>query len=333
MLDSIDNFTKPNITNFLKKDENNAEITLEPLERGFGHTLGNAFRRILLSCIPGCAITEARISGILHEFTYKNGVYEDIIEILLNLSNIKIKMENQNYVELNLSKKGPCTIYASDFTLPDNIKIFNPDHIIANIDTCTDLSIDIKVLKSHGYKTKAEFETITNELHNWLQLDAFFSPVEKVTYKIENTKFKNKINLDKLIIDISTNGTITALAAIKAAAKILTNQLSAFIYFETSPKEKSILDGKKINPNFFKTINSLNLTVRATNCLKAKNIKYIGDLIQKSETDLLKTPNFGKKSLAEIKNILSTMNLSLEMLIDDWNIIKNEYINKNKILI
>ncbi|HFL8819419.1 MAG TPA: DNA-directed RNA polymerase subunit alpha [Candidatus Azoamicus sp. OHIO2] len=330
MFELIDSFIKPRIASFIEFDKNNAEIIIEPLEKGFGHTLGNAFRRILLSSIPGCAVTAAKISGVLHEFACKNGIYEDMIDILLNLSNIKFQIENQTDIELSLSKKGPCVVYGSDFVLPHNVKIINPDIIIANVDIYGDLEITIRVMKNYGYKTKPENDHINEDLTNWLHLDSFFSPVEKVTYRVENTKFENKTNLDKLIILVSTNGTINALDAIKVAAKILINQLSIFIDFDSIKKEKTILDEKKINPNFFKTINSLNLTVRSANCLKAENIQYIGDLIQKSETELLKTPNFGKKSLAEIKNILSSMNLSLGMLIDDWNKIKDEYINKNK---
>jgi DNA-directed RNA polymerase subunit alpha len=332
MFDIIDEFIKPNVVNFIEIDKNNAEITIEPLERGFGHTLGNTFRRILLSSVPGCAVTEAKISGVLHEFTYKHGVYEDAINILLNLSNMKFKMDNQNIIELGLSKKGPCIVYAADFLLPNNIQVINPDYIIANVDVCGDLGIDIRISKNFGYKAKPEADIINDSLNNWIHLDAFFSPIEKVTYKVENSKLGNKLNLEKLTIFVNTNGTISALDAIKITAKILTNQLSIFMDFDTPKKEKNILDDKKINPNFFKTINSLNLTVRSANCLKAENIYYIGDLIQKSESELLKTPNLGKKSLAEIKNILATMNLSLGMLIGDWGNIKDAYINKNKIL-
>ena len=251
MLDSKNDFLKPSAVNFIEIDKNNAEIIIEPLERGFGHTLGNAFRRILLSSVPGCAVTSVKISGVLHEFTYKGGIYEDIIDIMLNLSNIKFKMENQTEIELSLTKQGPCIVHASDFILPSNVEILNPDHIIAHIDICGDLGIDIKVIKSYGYKTKIDNEITKEDLNNWLHLDTFFSPIEKVTYKVENTKFENKINLDKLTFFISTNGTITALEAIKVAAKILITQLSIFVDFESIKEEKTILDKKKIWINFF----------------------------------------------------------------------------------
>lgn len=333
MFDIINNFVKPSITSFNEINKNNAEIVIEPLERGLGHTLGNSFRRTLLSSIPGCAVIAAKISGILHEFTHKRGVYEDSIDILLNLSKIKFIIENNTEIELSLSKKGPCVIYASDFILPENVKIINKKHIIANIDICGDIIIDIKVIKSYGYKTRNENTTLLNtDNDNWLYLDAFFSPIEKVTYKVENTKFDNKNDLDKLIMSIQTNETISALDAVKGSAKILINQLSAFVDFETMKKEQDLLTEKKVNPIFFKTIHSLNLTVRSANCLKGENIHYIGDLIQKSEAELLKMPNLGKKSLTEIKNVLSSINLSLGMLIEDWDIIKIEYINKNKFL-
>lgn len=329
-LNIINNFIISSVTNITEINKNNVEITIEPLERGLGNTLGNAFRRTLLSLVPGCSVVAARISGVKHEFTYKDGVYEDIVEILLNLSKIKFQLDKQNEIEINVSKKGPCTVYASDFLLNENVKIINPEHIIANLDNENDINIDIKILKSYGYKTKNEHDIINTETNNWIYLDSFFSPVENVTYKIEDHKNENKKNLEKLIMSIKTDGTITALDSLKLSAQILINQMSTFIDFESIKKEKENIIEKKINQNLFKTINSLNLTVRSTNCLKAENIQYIGDLIQKSENELLKTPNLGKKSLTEIKNIISSMNLSLGSMIEDWEKIKEEYINKNK---
>lgn len=329
-LNIINNFIVPSVTNVTEINKNDVEITIEPLERGLGNTLGNAFRRTLLSLIPGCSVVAARISGVKHEFTYKDGVYEDIVDILLNLSKIKFQLDKQNEIEINVSKKGPCTVYASDFLLNENVKIINPEHIVTNLDNDNDINIDIKILKSYGYKTKNEHEIINTESNNWIYLDSFFSPIENITYKIEDYKNENQKNLEKLIMSIKTDGTITALDSLKLSAQILINQLSIFIDFESIKKEKENIIEKKINQNLFKTINSLNLTVRSTNCLKAENIQYIGDLIQKSEYELLRTPNLGKKSLTEIKNIITSMNLSLGSTIDDWEKIKEDHINKNK---
>ncbi len=329
MKNITNNFLKPNITKIIEKDET-YEITIEPFERGFGHTIGNAFRRIMLSSIPGSAVTEVKISGVTHEFDYQNGIYEDIMDILLNIKNINFKIENKNNVELNLSKNGPCTIYADDFALPDYVQICNPKQIITHVNDSSTISIDIRVTKSHGYIIRTDKDIFKDELNGWLPIDAFFSPVTSVSYKVESTKLENKSehNVDKLIMSIKTNGSITPLNAFKLAAKILSEQISGFIDFDVIKKEENRIEETKINPDFFKSISSLNLTARATNCLKAENIEYIGDLIQKNEIDLLKTPNLGKKSLIEIKKILASMNLSLGMLIEDWINIKNEYINK-----
>ena len=330
MNSSYDNFLKSSITKISHKDDT-SEITIEPLERGFGHTLGNAFRRILLSSIPGAAITEVKISEVSHEFAHQKGIYEDVMDILLNLKNINFQLNLKDAIELNLSKNGPCTVYASDFTVPEHVKICNPEQFITNIDASGSISIDIKVIKSHGYIMRTDKDIYKDDLGDWLPLDVFFSPVASVTYKVEDTKLdhRNDHNVDKLIMSIQTNGSITAIDALKGAAKILVEQMSNFIDIDMVKKEQNILEKKKINQDFFKSINSLNLTVRSANCLKAENIEYIGDLIQKNEMDLLKTPNLGKKSLIEIKTILASMNLSLGMLIEDWISIKNEYFNTN----
>lgn len=331
MNNPTDNFLKPHITKVTEKNDI-SEIIIEPLERGFGHTIGNAFRRILLSSIPGAAVTEVKISSVLHEFDHKNGVYEDVMDILLNIKNIHFKLDIKNEIELNLSKNGPCMVYAEDFTLPDYVKICNPKQFITNIDSSGSISIDIKIIKHHGYIIRTDNDIFKDDLNGWLPLDVFFSPVISATYKVEDAKLENKSNnsdVDRLIMSIKTNGSITPIDALKTAAKILVNQMSNFVDFNTIKKEQNIFEKKKINPDFFKSINSLNLTVRSANCLRAENIEYIGDLIQKNEIDLLKTPNLGKKSLTEIKTILASMNLSLGMLIEDWISIKNEYFNIN----
>ncbi len=331
MFDLVDNFLKPKIVSVSEFNKNNIEMIIEPLDIGFGHTLGNAFRRVLLSSMPGCAVTAVKISGILHEFAFKRGVYEDVMEILLNLSGISFKMTKQNEIQLSLSKKGPCIIYASDFILPKNVEIINPDHVIANIDECGDLGIDIYVVKSFGYRTKFDTDGNIDNSSGWLKVDAFFSPIDRVTYEVENINFKNKLNVDRLKLNIRTNGTITGIDALKISSKILINQLLVFADFDKFDFKKKDVQKKIINQNLFKTINNLNLTVRSTNCLKTENIIYIGDLVQKTELNLLKTPNLGKKSLTEIKNILFNMDLFLGMEIANWKEIKDDY-NKNKFI-
>jgi len=330
MSDFLDSFLKPKLVDVVELESNKIKVVVEPLERGFGHTLGNALRRIMLSSMPGAAVVEARISGVLHEFLSKNGVYEDIMDLLLNLSGICFKLENRESVELSLSKKGPCKVFASDFVLPSDVKIINPKYVIANIDSSGDLGIDIRVLKDRGYKSVLHrYDYIKKDLIGWLPLDACFSPVNKVSYKVENTRVKNRTDLDKLIIFIETNGTITASEALHWSSKILSDQLSVFINFEREAVNDRQFVKDNINPELFKFVDSLELTVRSANCLKAENIHYIGDLVQKSEADLLKTPNLGKKSLMEIKDILHGKGLYLGYKDDSWLKFKDNDKNKD----
>lgn len=322
-------FLKPKIVDVIEVDKNSIKITIEPLEKGFGETLGYILRRVLLSYIPGCAVVEAKISGIPHEYVTKDGIYEDIIDILLNLSKIYFKLDDKTEVELSLNKKGPCKILASDFILPTGVEIANPDHLIATLDSSGSLGLDIKVLKSHGHRIGINKSDINKkDLLGWIQLDAFFSPIEKVSYKVESTRVKNRANLDKLIIFMSTNGSIKASEALHISAKLLSEHLSIFINFENEKFKKETAVKSNIDLNLFKTIDSLELTVRSANCLKSENIYYVGDLIQKSEFELLKMPNLGKKSLTEIKNVLLKHNLNLGSKIENWLEIKNEYKNK-----
>ncbi|HIH2763186.1 MAG TPA: DNA-directed RNA polymerase subunit alpha [Candidatus Azoamicus sp.] len=326
----INEFLKPKIVDVIEIDKNTIKITIEPLEKGFGETLGYILRRVLLSYIPGCAVVEAKISGIPHEYVTKDGVYEDIIDILLNLSGIYFKLDDKTEIELSLNKKGPCKILASDFILPHGVEIINPDHLIATLDSSGNLGLDIKVLKSHGHRIGINKSDLNKkDLLGWLQLDAFFSPIEKVSYKVENTRVKNRANLDKLIIFMSTNGSIKASEALHISAKLLSEHLSIFINFENEKFQKNPVVKSNIDLNLFKTIDSLELTVRSANCLKSENIYYIGDLIQKTEIELLKMPNLGKKSLTEIKNVLLKHNLNLGSKIENWSEIKNEYKNKD----
>lgn len=331
MSNFLDNFLKPKLVDISETEPNKLKIVIEPLEKGFGHTIGNALRRVMLSALPGSAITEARISGVLHEFAIKDGMYEDVIDMLINLSNVHFKLEERDSAELSLSKKGPCKILASDFAVPDDIKIANPNFVIANIDYSGDLNLDVRVLKSKGCRlVLSKNNQIKKNLDGWFPLDAFFSPVNKVNFKIESTKTKSKIELDKLIIFVETNGTITASEALHWSSKILTEQLAVFIKFDKKEIEEQKTLKESINPELFKTVESLELTVRSANCLKSENIKYVGDLIQKTESELLKTPNFGKKSLSEIKDLLSSKGLSLGTKDDAWIKFKNENNENNE---
>jgi DNA-directed RNA polymerase subunit alpha len=298
-----------------------AKITLEPLERGFGHTLGTTLRRILLSSMPGAAIVEAKIDGVLHEYGTIPGVQEDVIEILLNLKNVAIKLHGRSEVTLKLSKEGPGPVYAGDIALEHDVEIVNPELVIAHLNETGALNMTVKVVLGRGYQAASsrgygseEGKSAIGVLH----LDASFSPVQRVAYTVENARVEQRTNLDKLVIDLETNGTLDPEEAIRRTATILQQQLAPFVDLKSSPIAKESSEQQSINPIFVRPVDDLELTVRSANCLKAESIFYIGDLVQRTETDLLKTPNLGKKSLTEIKNVLSSHGLSLGMRLDNW---------------
>jgi len=299
----------------------NAKITLEPLDRGFGHTLGNPLRRVLLSSLPGAAVVEAKIDGVLHEYSSIEGVQEDVIDILLNLKGLAIRMFERTEATLRLNKKGPGPVCASDIELESNVEIVNPDHVIANLTKETELNMTLKVLMGRGYQRAIQGDEGSESPIGTLKLDASFSPVLRVAYHVESARVQQRTNLDKLIIDVETNGTIDPETAVKKGASILQNQLSVIVSLEGCPDQ---LDGISsginipIDPLLLRPVDELELTVRSANCLKAENILYIGDLIQKSEGELLKTPNLGKKSMTEIKEVLATRGLSLGMHLENW---------------
>jgi DNA-directed RNA polymerase subunit alpha len=278
-----------------------ARIVIEPFERGFGHTLGNALRRVLLSSMPGSAITEAEIDGVLHEYTSIEGVQEDVVDILLNLKLVAIRLNAREESELRLSKKGPGPVRAGDIQTDHDVEILNPELVIANLTKAGELNMTLKVEKGRGYRPALQrlaFEEASRPIGRLL-LDASFSPIRKVTYNVEAARVEQRTDLDKLIIDIETNGTIDAEEAIRRAGSILKDQLSVFVDLQGQDEE-------------------LELTVRSANCLKAENIHYIGDLVQKTEVELLRTPNLGKKSLTEIKEVLESHGLTLGMRLDNW---------------
>lgn len=297
-----------------------AQVILEPLERGFGHTLGNALRRILLSSMPGCAITEVEIDGVLHEYSAIEGVEEDVIEILLNLKGVAVKLNTADTAELSLTKTGPGVVTAGDFQLDHDVEIANPDHIIATLNGAGKLNLRATVGRGRGYQPAdtAVNEEDSGRVIGSLLLDASYSPVRRVAYKVDSARVEQRTDLDKLIIDLETNGTIDPEEAIRRAATILQQQVAVFVDLESSdsPEEKQV--GEQIDPILLRPVDDLELTVRSANCLKAENIYYIGDLIRRTEVELLKTPNLGKKSLTEIKDVLASRGLSLGMRLENW---------------
>ncbi len=318
---SVADFLTPRIVDIQQVNDTHAKVTLEPLERGFGHTLGNALRRILLSSMAGCAITEVEIEGVLHEYTTIEGVQEDVVDILLNLKGVALRMEGENEeATLTLNKKGPGPVTAGDITLDHNVEIVNPDHVIANLTKSGELNMTLKVVKGRGYQpaTAREPEEEEDRPIGRLQLDASFSPVQRVAYVVDSARVEQRTDLDKLIIELETNGTIDPEAAIRGAATIMQDQLSAFV--ELRSKEEAEPEGHEpdIDPILLRPVDDLELTVRSANCLKAEQIYYIGDLIQRTEVELLKTPNLGKKSLTEIKDVLASRGLSLGMRLENW---------------
>ncbi len=315
-------FLKPKLVNVQAVTERRAKVSLEPLERGFGHTLGNALRRILLSSMPGCAVVEAEIEGVLHEYTPKEGMQEDVLEVLLNLKDLAVIMHAREEATLSLKKKGPGPVMASDIALDHDVEIANPEHVIANLTKEGELNMNLKVARGLGYQpaaTRPDSGTEDRPIGR-LQLDASFSPVRRVAYAVEAARVEQRTDLDRLVIDLETNGTIDPEDAIRRAATILQEQLSFFVKLDEKggteePKEEK---SYSIDPILLRPVDDLELTVRSANCLKAENIFLIGDLIQRTEVELLKTPNLGKKSLTEIKDVLATRGLSLGMRLENW---------------
>jgi DNA-directed RNA polymerase subunit alpha len=323
MQNSISGLLKPRLVEVVSKSPNHSRIVIEPLERGFGHSIGNALRRVLLSTIPGCAVTDVEIEGVLHEYTTIEGVQEDVIDILLNLKKLAIVLHSKDEVELTLSKHGAGCVTASDIIVPHDVDIINPELVIANLTQVGVLNMKIRVRRGRGYepvsvrKSNSEHSLVVGAL----QIDASYSPIVKVSYQVESTRVEQRTNLDKLIIELETNGTVDPEETIKLAATILHDQLSVFVDFEKvndQLAEEEIEVQEIFDPVLLRPVDDLELTVRSANCLKAENIFYIGDLIQRTEVELLKTPNLGKKSLTEIKDILALKGLALGMRLENW---------------
>src|SRR6187431_2611639 len=317
------NLLKPKAINVEPLGGNRAKVTLEPFERGYGHTLGNALRRVLLSSMVGYAPTEVTIAGVLHEYSAIDGVQEDVVHVMLNLKGVVFRLHNRDEVTLVLRKEGEGPVTAGDIQTPHDVEIINPEHVIAHLSHGGKLDMQIKVEKGRGYVpgTLRRYGDEPTKSIGRIVLDASFSPVARVSYTVESARVEQRTDLDKLVMEIVTNGAITPEEAIRASAKILVEQLAVFAQlegqigemFEPQPTRSTQFD-----PILLRPVDELELTVRSANCLKAENIYYIGDLIQRTEVELLKTPNLGKKSLTEIKDVLASRGLSLGMRLENW---------------
>ena len=297
-----------------------AKVILQPLERGFGHTLGNALRRVLLSSMVGYAPTEVSIAGVLHEYSTIDGVQEDAVDILLNLKGVVFVLHNRDDVTLRINKSGDTTVTAADIELPHDVEILNPHHVLAHISGGT-LDMQVRVEKGRGYVPGSvrAFRDDHSAKIGRIVMDASFSPIKKVSYEVDTARVEQRTDLDKLVMTIDTNGAVTPEEAVKQAARLLVEQISVFASLEGAAQ---IFDtpaaGSDLDPILSKSVDDLELTVRSANCLKAENILMIGDLVLKSENELLKTPNLGRKSLNEIKEVLASRGLTLGMKITNW---------------
>ncbi|MCB1857672.1 MAG: DNA-directed RNA polymerase subunit alpha [Gammaproteobacteria bacterium] len=320
MPEFVSDFLKPRLVNVQTINERHAKVSLEPMERGFGHTLGNALRRILLSSMPGAAVVEVEIEGVLHEYTTIEGVQEDVLEIMLNLKDLAVIMHGKNEATVSLKKKGPGPVLASDIILGHDIEIANPDHVIANLTKEGEINMTMRVARGIGYQPASQRQNSEDRPIGHLTLDATFTPVRRVAYVVEAARVEQRTDLDRLVIDLETNGTIDPEEAIRRAATILQDQLSAFVELDETRSSEPAKESRTttIDPILLRPVDDLELTVRSANCLKAENIFLIGDLIQRTEVELLKTPNLGKKSLTEIKDVLATRGLSLGMRLEVW---------------
>ena len=305
--------------NVLENDGKKGVLIAEPLERGFGLTLGNSLRRILLSSLQGAAITSVKIKGVVHEFTTIPGVKEDLTDIFLNLKAIAVKVHSPGLKKMYLKSLGSGEVRAGNFETDSETEIMNPDQLIMTLDSNADVEIEANIETGKGY-ISAEVAEDENKIIGEIKLDAMFSPITKVSYKVENSRVGQVTDYDKLIFEVETNGVLSPDDAIALAARILQDQLQPFINFDEPEIQQDQIFNEKLsfNPHLLKKVEELELSVRSANCLKNDNIIYIGDLVQKSESEMLRTPNFGRKSLNEIKEVLQQMDLNLGISVPDW---------------
>jgi len=319
MQNSPTEYLKPRVVDVEVISPLRARVTLEPMERGFGYTLGNALRRVLLSSIPGFAITEVKIDGVVHEYSTIDGVQEDVVDILLNLKGVALKLNNKSETVLTLSKSSEGVVTAGDFETGHDAEIFNPNHVIAHLTKGGKLNLEVKVEMGRGYQpVPVRQKTDEDRILGFIMVDASFSPINKVSYHVESARVEQRTDLDKLIMDVETNGVMEPEQAIRDAARILIGQLSVFADLEGAPTEVEVKQVPQVDPILLRPVDDLELTVRSANCLKAENIYYIGDLIQRGENELLKAPNLGRKSLNEIKDVLASKGLTLGMKLENW---------------
>lgn len=319
MFGNPDELLMPKLIDVSAVKKNRSKVVIEPLERGFGHTLGNALRRVLLSSIPGCAVTEVKIGGVLHEYSTLDGVQEDVVEILLNLKNLAVNITNStfNEVTLHLSKSGPGVVTAGDFEADSSVLIADPAYIIANLTKSGKLELSVKIARGRGYVPALPAGESEKDV-GMMSLDASYSPIRQVTYAVESARVEQRTDMDRLILEIETNGTVDPEAAVRQAATFLHQQLSTFVDLKAPSSQQKSRSEPSHDDVLLMSVDDLELTVRSANCLKAENIHLIGDLVQRTETELLKTPNLGKKSLTEIKTVLAQRSLSLGMRIENW---------------
>ena len=320
------NLLKPKAIHVEPLGGHRAKVTLEPFERGYGHTLGNALRRVLLSSMVGYAPTEVTIAGVLHEYSTVDGVAEDVVHIMLNLKGVVFRLHNRDEVTLVVRKEGEGPVTAADIQVPHDVEVINPEHVIAHLAQGGKLDMQIKVEKGRGYvpgNLRRYGDEPTKSIGR-IVLDASFSPVRRVSYAVENARVEQRTDLDKLVMEIETNGAVSPEEAIRASAKILVDQLAVFAGLEMNELGRDGFPPQQDRPNdkwdpiLLRPVDELELTVRSANCLKAENIYYIGDLIQRTETELLKTPNLGRKSLNEIKEVLASRGLTLGARLENW---------------
>jgi DNA-directed RNA polymerase subunit alpha len=318
MQSTATNFLKPRIIDVQNLSPTHARVIMEPFERGYGHTLGNALRRILLSSMPGYAATEVKINSVLHEYSTIEGVQEDVVDVILNLKGIVLKLHNRNETTLKLKKAAAGAVTAADIEQTHDVEIVNPDHVIAHLTAGGKLDMTIKVEKGRGYVPATQRKVDDSRSIGSILLDASFSPVRRVSYQVESARVEQRTDLDRLVIDIETNGVIEPEEAVRYAASVLVEQLSVFASLQSTNEERIESSSPQVDPILLQPVDDLELTVRSANCLKAENIYYIGDLIQRTENELLKTPNLGRKSLNEIKEVLASKGLTLGMKLENW---------------
>ena len=316
--DIIKDFLTPTEIVVEESGPTRSKIVLEPLEQGFGHTLGNALRKIILSSMPGTAVSEVKIDGVLHEYSTIEGVQEDVIDILLNLKDLSVRLTEVEDAELTVSKSGSGTVTAADINLSTGVEIINPDHHIATLNEEGSINMTMRVTRGRGFVPVRPLDEDEGQETGLLRLDATYSPIKRVTYQVDNARVEQRTNLDRLTVDIDTDGTLEAEEILRISATILQHQLSAFAELGRLEEVIEEKEEAKIDPIMLRPVDELELTVRSANCLKAENIHYIGDLVTRMESDLLRTPNLGKKSLNEIKEVLLSRGLSLGLILDNW---------------